>query len=161
MSTSINKQQTNHTLYPIDELEPLLTPHSQTPTSTNSQVVKSPVLFTVKDSLKQIHYVISMDGELGRWKTQQGTNIDPQSDSLGYHYYQIHNEFQDCYRDVQVRGAGVNESIPISIGFMNIRQLIRANDRLGNIQFMLILWTLTLIVSVIISVVYAVKHHMF
>ena len=156
MSTSINNQrQPSHSLYPIDELEPLLT------TSTNSQVVKSPVLFTVKDGLKQIHYVISMDGELGRWKTQGGTTIDPQTDSLGYHYYQIHQEFEDCRRDVQVRGIPNNEVIPTSIGFMNLRQLIRANDRLGNIQFMLILWTLALIVSVIISIVYAVKHHMF
>jgi len=159
MSTSINNQQrksqSNHTLYPIDELEPLLT------TSNNSQIAKSPVLFTVKDGLKQIQYVISMDGELGRWKTQQGTNIDPQSDSLGYHYYQIHQEFIDCHRDVQVRGIPNNEVIPTTIGFMNLRQLIRVNDRLGNIQFMLILWTLALIASVIISIVYAVKHHMF
>jgi hypothetical protein len=161
MSTSINNQQPSHSLYPIDELEPLLTHQSQTRTSTGTRVAKSPVLFTVKDGLKQIHHVISMDAELGRWKTQQGTNIDPQSDSLGYHYYQIQQEFMDCRRDIGLREFSSNEVIPMTIGFMNLRQLIRANDRLGNIQFMLILWTLALIVSVIISIVYAVKHHMF
>jgi hypothetical protein len=162
MTTSINNnKQPNHSLYPIDELEPLLTHHSHTQTLPGSQVATSPVLFTVKDGLKQIHYVISMDAELGRWKTRTGTNIDPQSDSLGYHYYQIHQEFADCHRDVRARGVPNNESMPMSIGFMNLRQLNRVNDRLGNIQYMLILWTLALIVSVIISIVYAVKHNMF
>ena len=159
MSASINIQQPSHSLYPIDELDPLLTPASQNSNTTTTPY--TPVLFTVKDGLNQIHYVISMDAEFGRWKTQTGT-IAPQSDSIGYQYYKINEEYLECRRDILYRrGISNNDSIPMATSFMNHRQLLRVNDKLGNIQFMFILWTLALIVAVIISIVYAVKHHLY
>jgi hypothetical protein len=170
MSASTNNYNNNntarlssHSLYPIDELgesEPLLSTinsvqaKQQQPTNN-----KQPTLFTVKDHLKNTHYVISMDAELGRWKTQAGTTIDPQTDSHGYQYYQIHKDFLDCQRDVQLRGVTNPENM--ALGFMTYRQLDRANDRLGCIQFLLISLLLIFLAGIIASVVYAVRNHLF
>jgi len=169
MSASNNNYHNNNTarlssqaLYPIDELgetEQLLSTINPIQAKQLPNNNKPPTLFTVTDGLKNTHYVISMDSELGRWKTQTGTTIDPQSDSLGYHYYQIHKEFQDCSRDIKLRGVSNPENM--TVGFMTYRQLDRANDRLGCIQFILIILLLIFVVGIIMTAVYAVKNHMF
>jgi hypothetical protein len=171
MSASTNNNTNNntarlssHSLYPIDELgesEPLLSTINSGQAKQQQQPTnnKQPTLFTVKDNLKNTHYVISMDAELGRWKTQSGTTIDPQTDSLGYQYYQIHKDFMDCHRDIQLRGVTNPENM--ALGFMNYRQLDRANDRLGCIQFLLISLLLIFLAGSIMTIVYAVKNHMF
>jgi hypothetical protein len=166
MSASITNntaRQSSHSLYPIDEIgesDPLLsTINSVQAKQHQPPNNKPPTLFTVKDHLKNTHYVISMDGELGRWKTQTGTTIDPQTDSLGYQYYQIHREFADCQHDVQLRGVSNPENM--ALGFMTYRQLDRANDRLGCIQFLLISLLLIILAGIIVTAVYAVRNHMF
>jgi hypothetical protein len=167
MAASNNIQQrqlaSSHSLYPIDELgesEPLLsTINSIQAKQQQPPNNKPPTLFTVKDHLKNTHYVISMDAELGRWKTQSGTTIDPQTDSLGYQYYQIHKDFMDCHRDIQLRGVSNPENM--ALGFMTYRQLDRANDRLGCIQFLLISLLLIFLAGIIVTAVYAVRNHMF
>lgn len=168
MSASNNNNTarlSSHSLYPIDEIgesEPLLSTINHVQSKQQKQQPpnnKPPTLFTVKDHLKNTHYVISMDAELGRWKTQSGTTIDPQTDSLGYQYYQIHKDYLDCHRDIQLRGVTNPENM--ALGFMTYRQLDRANDRLGCIQFLLISLLLIFLAGIIVTVVYAVKNHMF
>lgn len=168
MSASNNNNTarlSSHSLYPIDEIgesEPLLSTINHAQSKQQKQQPpnnKPPTLFTVKDQLKNTHYVISMDAELGRWKTQSGTTIDPQTDSLGYQYYQIHKDYLDCHRDIQLRGVSNPENM--ALGFMTYRQLDRANDRLGCIQFLLINLLLIFLAGIIMTAVYAVRNHMF
>ncbi len=150
-SSSINN---NGTLYPSEELKPLIEP--TTPSITKFQ----PTLFSFKDGFNY-YEVVSVES---MWITKHGLRLTPRPEIPEYNYYVINKEYKDCNKNTIVmmtEDEKKNEpriyKAQRSLAFMAFTRLDTVNSRLNCMQYMFLLWTITSIAS--IAGVVILMHH--
>lgn len=171
-----NKQ--THSLYPINELDepsetdPLLINTRTTPSATLRNG-NNPVLFRYTDrtDASRTHTVIEVKPVPSGmyWITEDGRELEGETDNPAYQYYRMETEFLECYNNIfntnpvlvvgHTRIDGHKQER--ALAYIQNKSLNRIESHLDCMRVLYIFWSLVAVAMIIAGIILAVRHDMF
>lgn len=168
-----------HTLYPINEIDeptendPLLMNNRTPEPRTTLRPSDYPVLFRYTDRTDptRTHTVIEVKPVPSGmyWVTDEGRELEGETDNPAYQYYKMETEFLECYNNifntnpiVVIGNARIDShKQQRALAYIQNKSLNRIESHLDCMRVLYIFWSLVSIAIIIAGIVLAVRHGMF
>ncbi len=180
-----------HSLYPINEIdEPSENDTSENDPSENDPLLMNnkntnampsatlrngdyPPLFRYTDRTDptRTHTVIQVKPVPSGtyWVTQDGRELEGETDNPAYQYYRMETEFLECYNNifntnpiVVIGNTGIDSNKQQrALAYIQNKSLNRIESHLDCMRVLYIFWSLVAVAMIIAGIVLAVRHDMF